>query len=41
MGIVVFDALRAEGFDAGGGRTEIGEGFPVVFRTGFLDELGG
>ena len=41
MGIVVFDALGAERFNAGGGRAEIGEGFPVVFRTGLFDEFGG
>ena len=41
MGIVVFDALRAERFDAGGCWAEIGEGFPVVFRTGLFDEFGG
>ena len=41
MSIVVFDALGAERFNAGGGRAEIGEGFPVVFRTGLFDEFGG
>ena len=41
VGIVVFDALWAEGFDAGVGWAEVGEGLAIVFLADVFDELGG
>lgn len=39
--VVVLDALGAQGFDAGAGRAEVGEGLSLVLHAGVLDELGG
>ena len=39
--IMVFYAFRAEGFDAGHGRAEVGERFSVVFEAGVFDVFGG
>jgi len=37
VGVVVFDALGAEGFDAGHGGAEVDEGLAVVLEAGVVD----
>jgi hypothetical protein len=40
IGVMVFDTLCTEGFDAGHGCTKIDERLAVVLDTGVVDEFG-
>lgn len=41
MCVVILDALRTEGFDAGHCRAEVGKGLALVLEASVFDELGG